>query len=66
MRIQRSAAHWALVVCTALLSLAMLPLLAHAPLVWQAPASHRDHRRLWQLTPADAHRLAGCPAPVSR
>ena len=43
-----------------------LPLLAHAPLVWQAPASDRDHRRLWQLTPADAHRLAGCPAPVSR
>ena len=35
-------------------------------LVWQAPASDRDHRRLWQLTPAEAHRLAECPAPVSR
>ena len=59
MRIQRSAARWALVVCAVLLSVAMLPLLAHAQDVPRAAIKHRA-----DLTRA-AHAAWGLDAPVA-
>lgn len=58
-RIQRSTARWALVVCAALLSLAMLPLLAHAQDVPRTAIKHRA-----ALTRA-AHAAWGLDAPVA-
>ena len=59
MRIHRSTARWALVVCAALLSLAMLPLLANAQDVPRAALKHRA-----DLTRA-AHAAWGLDAPVA-
>lgn len=59
MRIHRSAVRWALVVCVALLSLAMLPLLAHAQDVPRAAIKHRA-----DLT-RTAHAAWGLDAPVA-
>lgn len=59
MRIQRSAARWARVVCATLLSLAMLPLQAHSQEVPRAATKYRA-----DLTRA-AHSVWGLDAPVA-
>ena len=57
MRIHRSTARWALVVCAALLSLAMLPLLAHAQDVPRAALKHRADLTRAAHAAYDAHEI---------